>query len=341
MPCVIIVGVEEDDSVVNTIDTGKPRTLSEVIYRSHYFEGKTNREKEALSKICADGVSLLAYRSGLDREAFCVGKRTHADSLEILERHITLLKAVKHVYDESHGSGTHLREFIPLGWAAALLYLMGSSTTDSEKYRNHDHPSENLLEWDRWDEACEFIVLLSQDVPEMNAVREELARLNELELKKPLNQCHVLVKAWLAFLEHGAQYNLKAKDVQLETKESEDGEPFVNPTDYPSVGGIDLGNPKDPLIEPDSVEDDEPESESKPAKKAPAKKASSKNTSTKKAPAKKKASTKTAKKKSSKKKSSSSSGKGKSSTKKTAKKKSPTKKAAKKKTPSTGKADSA
>lgn len=307
IPCLVITGVEEDDKTVNTIDTGKPRSLSDVIYRSHYFDGKTNKEKEALAKICAASVSMLAYRTGLDNEAFCVGRRTHADSLSILERHLTLLKAVKHVYEESHGSGTHLREFLPLGYAAALLYLMGSSASDPTKYQSADHPSEKLLNWDKWDSASEYIVLLSQDVPEMNAIREELARLNGYELKSPLNQCHVIAKGWLEFDRVGAGTRIKEKAVQMDVQESEDGEFYINPSDYPSVGGIDKGDPKDPLIEADEVEEgteefvpdplteramntgkatkkktakkDAGKADPKPTKKAPAKKAPVKKTS--------------------------------------------------------------
>jgi hypothetical protein len=55
---VIAFGVCEDDSVVNTMDTCKPRSLADVIYRSAYFADVAEKDRRIASRMASFAIKL-------------------------------------------------------------------------------------------------------------------------------------------------------------------------------------------------------------------------------------------------------------------------------------------
>ena len=236
----VMMGIEEDDDVVNTMDTCKPRSLADVVFRSEYFADFKKQGRKRVASMLDHAVRMLWHRTGASHNAFAP-LRTHAESLGFIERHPTLLKASLYIYEEND-KDNRIGRFISPGYAAALMYLMGCSTTDQEKggkgYGDVEDPTESLVNWERWDKAQEFWVLLASGETSLDPVREAIGQMLEDGYGARAERCAVLVKAWNLF----ASGKVVKQDA-IELKYSEDGEGYRTLAETPIVGGIDIGGP--------------------------------------------------------------------------------------------------
>ncbi len=92
----IVFGIDESDAVINTMDTCKPRSLADVIYRSEFFAGTNQAERNKLSKITDYAIKLIWDRTGVSN-AFGL-RNTHSESLDFLQRHPKLIDCFKHIF---------------------------------------------------------------------------------------------------------------------------------------------------------------------------------------------------------------------------------------------------
>lgn len=230
MAKLIVFGVSEDDSVVNTLDTCRPRTLSDVLYRSEYFQGRSKKDRNNLSRITDKAISLLWERTGVD-----IGQKTHAEAIAFLGRHEKLLECVSYLHDLPQPI---LRRIITPGYAAALLYLMGASGSD-EGYSKAETPNESLINWEHWEKAKRLWLLLARNSSNIREIPMGIGRGleqmtnegvggNELPLR-----LGTLVKGWWAFCEDD---EITKEAVELEYNK-EDGVSTL--VEFPSIGGID------------------------------------------------------------------------------------------------------
>lgn len=235
----IVFGIDESDAIVNTMDTCKPRSLADVIYRSEYFSGITAKDRKALSKATDHAIRLLWFRTGAGSDAFSP-RRTHSESISFLENHPGLLKAVKHIYEEDCGADSRISKFLSVGYASAVLYLMGTSNSDQHKYEQDR--TEKVLDMSNWEKAEEFFVLLPES-PEFLAIRKEIAKISNDGMGSMHGKIGVFAKAWDKF--SAGQRKISQTDLHLRFEEDDEG--FKTLIEFPSVGGIDLGDPENKL----------------------------------------------------------------------------------------------
>ncbi len=255
--CFINIGVREDMVSINTINTGKPRSLADAIYASGLFgdltttRTKDKRDVKMLSRMADYAVRLLWHRTGAKREAFAP-KRTHSESLDFIQRHPKLLECLRHIHEENGGGENRLKFYPSPGMAAGLLYLMGSSKTvrtddEGTGYMDVDCPTEDLLDWSMFGKACDFWTMLAARAKEFDPVREVIGNLLDSEGGSfTQERIAVLVKAWWRFSE---DMEIIDKSLELETQANDDG--IQRLIECPTVGemiddvsSIDLGNPK-------------------------------------------------------------------------------------------------
>lgn len=243
----VFYGVEETDSVVNTMDTCKPRSLWEVICLSPYFASMKLGDRKTASKICEHAVRMIWHRTGAGN-AFNL-RKTHAESLNFIERHQTLLKCVRHIFEEDGGADRKIAKYISPGYAAGLMYLMACSTTEGEKYHASNSPSEKHLDFAMFDKASEFWLFLADGSPEFKPLRDAIAG-----LANPVTgtggtmaeKVAVLIKAWGHYL---AGDGFTAKRLELKYAPNDNGDNVL--AEWPETGGIDKGP------NPDDEDDDE------------------------------------------------------------------------------------
>jgi hypothetical protein len=222
----IVFGVSEADEVVNTMDTCKSRTLSDVLYRSEIFKSLDSGERKKICRVCDYAIKTVWDRTGAEN-AFAP-RKTLPEAINFLEAHPRLLEAVEFVYTENVENS--IGRYLSPGYAAGMLYLMGCSNTDPEKYLHE--PDGKSLNWDNWDKACEFFVMMSSGNKALNPLRNKLVKMSESEEGISRSERFALLaKAWLQFVDKGKVSAIKLQYVE------EDGFPVL--AEFPSVGGID------------------------------------------------------------------------------------------------------
>lgn len=251
MKKVIVSGISEDDEVVNTINTGKPRTLADVFYRSGHFSDLKSKDRNIMSRIAEHAVKLLWDRTGAKQDAFGL-RRTHAESLDFVGRHPKLLDCVEHVFQESVGGD--VSSVLSPGYLAAMLYLMASGNSDPKKYFGVNDPTEKPLVWDQWEKSCDFVVLIVGNTKEIRPLRLAISRKKEEEGISLAESLGILCKGW-GLYSKGKPITEKGVNLRYHIDEDDIPHMLGNPT----VGGIDLGSVKEPYtpesqITPDEVE---------------------------------------------------------------------------------------
>lgn len=246
MEKLVVVGVSEEDRVVNTIDTGTPRDLADVIFRSEYFADLKPKDRKPIAAMTKYAVKLLRHRTGANMDSLAP-RITHAESLDFLDRHPRLLKAIRHIHEENLNEGggdAKLTPYLSLGYSSAMLYLMAAAKTERERaetkdgYCEVDQPSEAQIDFSLWDKACEFFVLLASNHPSVAPVKQAVATLLERGTPTPNERIALIVKAWNAW-SNGKK--IVPELLALRYARNEDGAEILDET--PIVGGIDMGNP--------------------------------------------------------------------------------------------------
>lgn len=269
----LVTGVSDSALTTRTLDNVRPRSLSDVLFTSDEFARFKPKDRKPLCSMTDHAVRLLWKRTGADDDAFSP-KRTHSEALDFISRHPKILKAVKHIYEENSegaiGTGNKCKIRIGPGYASGLMYLMAASDTDMDDYRNMEHPGERKVNFEYWDKAEEFWVLLASG--QLKEIKKAFAGLTDPETGADgsiTEKIAILAKAWALFKQG---YEIKDKDLKLEYHTDEDGTKML--AEYVTFGGIDAGDEPPAKEEegeaPQAEEAEEEVSEYKQKKKAKA-----------------------------------------------------------------------
>ena len=230
----VAVGIDEDDAVVNTMDTCKPRTLADVIYRSPYFANLPPGERKAAARSTDYAIRLLWVRTADNIDGFSP-RRTHSESIDFLDRHPRILEAVSHVTTEDEDG--KLSRYLSRGYCAALLYLFAAGKTDQGKYLDADKLCEDNIDFSMWDDACDWFVLLAGDDSSLAPIRKCLAAMIEDGDSSLDGKLALMIKAW-----NITSQGKKLTEDNLTLKYQEDDDGFAYLDESPVVGGIDVGS---------------------------------------------------------------------------------------------------
>ena len=229
----IVYGVDEGDDTVNTMDTCKPRTLADVIYRVHYFAKMPQGDQKKVASVLSQAITRMWGQCGTHVDAYAP-KRTHAESIDYLDKHPKLIAAVKHIYEEDNNENK-IGKYLKPGYAAAALYLMASSNSESDAYYKADVPSEKLLNFDHWERACEFFVELASGNKTLKAVHDAIGELMQQGAGSVAERWAILAKAWNAYKD---KKTVTSTTVKLNFVVTDDERQLA---ESPLFGGIDVG----------------------------------------------------------------------------------------------------
>lgn len=234
----VAYGVEEDDRTVNTVDTVISRSLSDVIYRSGYFDGLPKKDALACCRMADHAIRLIWYRTGAGLDAFAP-KATHADSLDFLSRHEKILVCVRHVHEKNEARA--VGRYISPGYASGLMYLMGCSKTDPEAcgYHKASDRHEGMLDWEHWGAASDFWADVGGGGKRTGAFRDAINDLIDVGGGTNAERWALACLAWIAYVEGET---LDIGDLTLQYDQNNAGDRVL--IECPTVGGIDLGKPK-------------------------------------------------------------------------------------------------
>lgn len=276
MEKIIVFGIPETDEVINTMDTCRPRSYADVLYRSDVYSNAKASERKTLCKMSEWAVKMVWHRSGAVDNPFAP-RRTHSEAVDFLHNHPHLSEAVTHIFQENQAPKAEegqpagkppISRFVSPGYAAGLLYLMAASGTTEEQsadYRAGQVFKEKNIDMERYEKACEFWVCLAQS-PSFDAVREALGRLADPSTGasgRREEKEAVIAKAWNVFV---TGMDPKLSDLKLKFMTNKDGVQELKDDPTQHFGGIDLGPGKHEVLSDEDAPGTEEELEARKAK---------------------------------------------------------------------------
>lgn len=239
----VVLGISDNDKVTQTLDNVKPRTLSDVFYTSDLYAALAPVGRREMARMLARSVDMLWQRTISDKKD---NVQTHSESRDFVERHPTLLKACEFIFSENKKRELSIATQLTPGQVATCLYLMGSSATDGDVYRNTYPLSEKVIDWTHWDKACEFWAMMAKGEAQAGFIREALGRLVNEDTAmggRAIEKFCVLAKAWHLFMDpnHGG---ITVDDLALSYVKDEYKINHLAKESIIDFGGIDLGPPR-------------------------------------------------------------------------------------------------
>lgn len=232
---VVITGIEESDEVINTLDTCRPRSFADCIFRSDYFEDiKKVATKKKISKAVDFAVRLLWHRTGVFKDHHGT-KRTHPEAMSLIERHPRLLEAVRFIFEEDEDGEHYLSRFLARGTLSGMHYLMcTSASSDAEYFPGREEAS---LNFSNQDSAEAFWIELKNPKGELSSLRKLLSGLGGQGDADRIERLALICKAWELWID---EREVTTEALKLEYTRDDYGNKVV--AENHSVGGIDLGN---------------------------------------------------------------------------------------------------
>lgn len=251
IPAIVVRGIEESPDVTRTLDNVRPRSLADVLFAdTSLFNQTAKADREKLCRYVDYAIRTIQKRTGENLDAFAP-RRSHSEPLEFLSRHPRLLKAVQYIFTEVNRKDAGgekpsvLEEYVAPGTAAGLMFLMGSSLSDRERWDAADTPNDRHLNFDRWEQAELFWSGLGDAKNgDFNAVRQTIAKCGNAQTGSTAPvavRVAVIVNAWNEYVDENGV--MSQKNIMPEFGEMDDhgNRALVG---HPSVGGIDLGDAK-------------------------------------------------------------------------------------------------
>lgn len=231
MESTVVLGVSSDDNVINTMNTGKKRSAEDAIYRGEWCQSKPTKDRLDLAKICGKAIKFIWDRTSFG-DASLAPRRPHSELFEFLSRHPRIKECSEAIYQTAEGN--KLSEMIPLGTAAGLLYLMGSSATNVDDYNGIN--SEEAIDWALWEKAYDYFVDIGDNGKDTEVVRDILLDIpNDMGPFGYRLRMGVLIKGWHLYSDNK---KLTKEKVEIATDRNGDGQLVI--AESPRVGGIDV-----------------------------------------------------------------------------------------------------
>lgn len=239
----VVVGIDPDPKVVDTIDLGQKRSLGDVIFRDDTFSGD-ERKMTQLSNALSHALRLVWLRVG-GKKVSDAPHFPHSEALNFLKEHPRLKECVTYI-KECEGTKKSLKEgeadeakdsrrvsqFISLGYASGLMYLMATSKTDREAYDD----GEKQLDFSNWEKAKDFWhhFATNKGLPAGNPIKELRKRLMEISGGDGAGRDEIIGTVAKAF-----NFWIEGKTttaIKLRRKETDD---TIEITEEPRMGGLD------------------------------------------------------------------------------------------------------
>lgn len=234
LPCLLAFGCSPKKEVVDTLDTGKRRSVADVIFRNHEFGKVSDREQKALSDILGKATRLVWLRAG-GKNVSDAPRFPHSEALAFIEKHPGLNEAVQHIYKlENEGDGRQITNFLSLGNAAAFCYLMATAKTDVVKYHEEGEINTSLKPKAEkfWKEFASGVGYESGSP--VLALRNKLAKMGAGSGAERDEIIGTVAKAFEAWIEGST---VTAKDLAVKKTKNEAGKFIL--AERPRFGGVD------------------------------------------------------------------------------------------------------
>lgn len=236
IPAIVVKGVSAKKEVADTADTGRTRKLADVIFRNKEFSKKLSpKDLKGLAKDYAVATRLTWIRCNGELVSGS-GRFEHVEAVEFQKKHPLLKDCVNYIFEENGGNskdeGRKISQYISLGYAGALMYLMTTSKTKLDS---------GEISTTQQSKAEKFWTMLASGASSGKdlwaALRKKLNAIDASGAKGRDEICGVIVKAWEIYQAGKADADCSAKDLSIKVKRQDGKESFA---ENPRFGGLDV-----------------------------------------------------------------------------------------------------
>lgn len=235
MDCTLALGASEELKVINTLGTGKRRSLSDSLFACGLFDNDKPKVVKTQCKMLDHSVRLLWSRTGAKKDAF-TKNISHSEAFDFIDRHPKITECVRHIYGENSGKARLIDKIIPTGYASGLMYLMMCSNSDPTEYQETDRPTEDVLDFSNEELAEKFWLSIARREEETMPVIHTVAKLMEVGNTSLRERLGIIVKAWNLYAE---DKTIRSSAIRVKHKTDDEGNRRM--IENPAVDGIDLG----------------------------------------------------------------------------------------------------
>lgn len=235
---ILVEGILPKKEVADSLDGGQKRTLGDVLFRNHEFKG-SKKEQQKLANIFSHATRLCWIRMG-GKMVSDAPHFPHSEALDFIKANPKLQEACEIVCSLDGGSGAdgkRISGLISLGYAAGLLYLMGTAKSKPEKVAEE---GPEAISTTLWAKAKQFWTLfasganLEADSPIL-ILRNLLTRLDAGSGTARDEIVGSTVKSWNLWVD-GEKADTKA--IKVARTKDEDGRIVL--AEEPRIGGLDV-----------------------------------------------------------------------------------------------------
>lgn len=240
----VTFGVSDREEIVRTIDCAAERTEADMFYSMDIFAALDPKDRRECSKATQEAVDLLWARTGAKNQLWTKYK-TNAEAKLFVDRHPTLMRCIKHCFEENKDRAFH-NVRTKTGVAAGLMYLMAASAADGDSYRSAEPRVETGLDLSLFDKASDFWVTAAVASPvtenPFDPLFKAISKLIDDEAGAD-ERIATLWKAWCAFRDKN---QVTANDLELEYAKNAKGEFILKENgrkrlvEFADFGGIDV-----------------------------------------------------------------------------------------------------
>ncbi len=259
----IAYGVEETDQVFRTLNTGKPATVSDTLYRSPLLAAVASEDRNKVAKVLDRAIGKLWHRLGYDIDQWA-DIRTNTEAQVFLVNHATLVDCCTYLHGENKEGG--ISDVVPLGTASALFYLMAASGSDHDAYheaRAKGKASEKKVDLKNYSKAEKFWFDLAHDEAWTVPIKDKIAAYVTQGLGIAVREA-VLCLAWKQYL---AEEEITVKSLKVALTPKKDDQVQYLAENYP-IDGIDRGDPLESDMKAEAATPETPATEPAPKAKA-------------------------------------------------------------------------
>lgn len=235
---ILVKGVSSKKDVADTADLGQKRSLGDVLFRNHEFKGD-RKEQQKLANAYAVAIRLCWIRLG-GKQVSDAPHFPHSEALDFTKANPMLKDACEIICELDGGGGAEgkkISSLVSLGYAAGLLYLMGTAKTNRNKVAEEGSKAISTTLWSKakkfWSAFASGANLSAGDP--VLILRNLLVKVETGSGQGRDELVGMIVKAWNLWVD-GAK--AEPKDIRLKKTTDDNGRKIL--AEFPRIGGLDV-----------------------------------------------------------------------------------------------------
>jgi hypothetical protein len=229
---IVIIGIEDNPDLEDTLNTGRNRKLKDVLYRNYdgWPKGTTDKEVRKYAPHLQTALKVVWERTS-GKNISAARHFPHNEAKEFIKKHPKLVNCVIECVKYEDGAAKNITTYVSLPYMAAIMYLGGTSRTDYVEYLEE---GAEAIDYTLMEQMETFVSEFTGGVIDLQPLRNVLININARSGAARDEIVGLLVKAVNLYLEG------KKIPKTLKLKKTKDEHGALRLAERPRLGGLDI-----------------------------------------------------------------------------------------------------